>query len=93
LQVINEPCEHQTSCFIAIPELDQALRSVPTQGIFNKTPSGKNNVYVGHGVTLTQGVLSSDFGMSESKILLEEGEVVLIEPGDKPKLLGKIKLY
>lgn len=75
------------------PELDQALKSVPTTGIFNKTPSEKNNVYVGHGLTFTQGVLSSDFGVLASKIFLEEGEAVLFEPGDKPRLLGKIKLY
>ncbi|PIT79997.1 histidine phosphatase family protein [Limnohabitans sp. 15K] len=75
------------------PELDSALKSVPTQGLLNKTPSRKNNVYVGHGVTLTQGVLSNDFGLSESKIFLEEGEAVLFEPGDRPRMLGKIKLY
>lgn len=34
-------------------DLDRALRSIPTKGFFNKTPSGKNNVYVGHGVTFT----------------------------------------
>ena len=75
------------------PELDKALRSVPSKGFFSKTPSGKNNVFVGHGVTLTPGVLSSDFGLSESRIFLEEGEAVVFEPGDKPKVLGKIKFY
>jgi hypothetical protein len=75
------------------PDLDRALRSIPTQGFFNKVPSGKNNVYVGHGVTFTQGVLSSDFGISEARIFLEEGEAAVFEPGDKPRVLGKIKFY
>jgi hypothetical protein len=73
------------------PDLDRALRSIPTKGFFNKAPSGKNNVYVGHGVTFTQGVLSSDFGLSEARIFLEEGEAAVFEPGEKPRLLGKIK--
>jgi hypothetical protein len=75
------------------PDLDRALRSIPTTGFFNKAPSGKNNVYVGHGVTFTQGVLSSDFGLSEARIFLEEGEAAVFEPGVKPKVLGKIKFY
>jgi len=75
------------------PDLDRALRSIPTKGFFNKVPSGKNNVYVGHGVTFTPGVLSSDFGLSEARIFLEEGEAAVFEPGDKPKVLGKIKFY
>jgi hypothetical protein len=75
------------------PDLDSALRSIPTQGFFKKVPSGKNNVYVGHGVTFTPGVLSSDWGLSEARIFLEEGEAAVFEPGDKPRLLGKIKFY
>jgi hypothetical protein len=75
------------------PDLDRALRSIPTKGFFNKVPSGKNNVYVGHGVTFTQGVLSSDFGLFEARIFLEEGEAAVFEPGDKPRVLGKIKFY
>jgi hypothetical protein len=75
------------------PDLDRALRSIPTQGFFNKAPSGKNNVYVGHGVTFTQGVLSSDFGLADARIFLEEGEAAVFEPGDKPRVLGKIKFY
>jgi hypothetical protein len=75
------------------PDLDRALRSIPTKGFFNKAPSGKNNVYVGHGVTFTQGVLSSDFGLSEARIFLEEGEAAVFEPGEKPRVLGKIKFY
>lgn len=74
-------------------DLDRALRSIPSKGFFNKTPSGKNNVYVGHGVTFTQGVLSSDFGIAEARIFLEEGEAAFFEPGDKPRVLGKIKFY
>uniref|UniRef100_UPI004048A17F histidine phosphatase family protein n=1 Tax=Limnohabitans sp. TaxID=1907725 RepID=UPI004048A17F len=74
-------------------DLDRALRSIPSKGFFNKTPSGKNNVYVGHGVTFTQGVLSSDFGIAEARIFLEEGEAAIFEPGDKPRVLGKIKFY
>ena len=75
------------------PELDKALRSIPIQGFFKKTPSGKNNVFVGHNVTFTQGVLGSDFGLSESRIFLEEGEAVVFKPGDRPSVLGKIKFY
>lgn len=75
------------------PELDKALRTIPSKGFFNKSPSGKNNVDVGHGVSLTQGVLGSDFGISESKIFLEEGEAVVFEPGEKPRVLGKVKFY
>lgn len=75
------------------PDLDRALRSIPIKGFFNKVPSGKNNVYVGHGVTFTQGVLGSDFGISEARIFLEEGEAAIFEPGDKPRVLGKIKFY
>jgi hypothetical protein len=79
--------------YVFKPDLDRALRSIPTKGFFNKVPSGKNNVYVGHGVTFTQGVLSSDFGLSEARIFLEEGEAAVFEPGDKPRVLGKIKFY
>lgn len=75
------------------PELDRALRAIPAKGFFNKTPSGKNNVYVGHGVTFTQGVLGHDLGISEARIFLEEGEAAIFEPGEKPKVLGKIKFY
>jgi hypothetical protein len=75
------------------PDLDRALRSIPTKGFFNKVPSGKNNVYVGHGVTFTQGVLSNDFGIAEVRIFLEEGEAAIFEPSDKPRVLGKIKFY
>ena len=75
------------------PDLDRALRSIPTKGFFNKVPSGKNNVYVGHGVTFTQGVLSSDFGIADARIFLEEGEAAILEPGDKPRVLGRIKFY
>ena len=75
------------------PDLDRALRSIPTKGFFNKVPSGKNNVYVGHGVTFTPGVLSSDFGLAEARIFLEEGEAAVFQPGDKPRVLGNIKFY
>lgn len=74
-------------------ELDRALKSIPSTGFFNKTPSGKNNVYVGHGVTFSQGVLSNDFRLSELRFFLEEGEAAIFEPGDKPRVLGKIKFY
>jgi hypothetical protein len=75
------------------PDLDRALRSIPTKGFFNKVASGKNNVYVGHGVTFTPGVLSSDFGLAEARIFLEEGEAAVFQPSDKPRVLGKIKFY
>jgi len=75
------------------PDLDRALRSIPTKGFFKKVPSGKNNVFVGHGVTFTQGVLSSDWGLTQARIFLEEGEAAVFEPGDKPRMLGKIKFH
>lgn len=70
-------------------QLDKELRSVPSSGFFNKVPTGKNNVFVGHHITFSSGVLSKDF----PKINLEEGEAVIIEPGDTPRILGKIKFY
>lgn len=69
--------------------LDHALRSVPSKGFFNKTATGKNNVYVGHAVAFSSGVLSTDF----PPVKLQEGEAVVIEPSNPPKILGKIKFY
>ena len=71
------------------PELDSALRSIPSTGFFNKTPTGKNNVFVGHGVTFSPGVIGSDF----PKVGLAEGEALVIEAGSSPKILGRIKFY
>lgn len=71
------------------PELDRALRSIPSTGFFNKTPTGKNNVFVGHGVTFSPGVIGSDF----PKVRLAEGEALVIEAGSSPKILGRIKFY
>ena len=71
------------------PELDRALRSIPSTGFFNKIPTDKNNVFVGHGVTFSPGVIGSDF----PKVGLAEGEAVIIEPGTSFKILGRIKFY
>ena len=70
-------------------QLDSELKSVPSTGLFTKTPTGKNNVFVGHAVTFTPGVLSSDF----PTVGLAEGEAIIIEPGSPPRVLGKIKFY
>lgn len=70
-------------------QLDKELKSVPSTGWFNKTPTGKNNVFVGHHVTFTSGILSNDFPI----VRLDEGEAVVIEPGSPPRVLGKIKFY
>jgi hypothetical protein len=69
--------------------LEKELKSIPTTGFFNKVPSGKNNVYVGHAITFTSGVLSNDFPI----VRLVEGEALVIEPGSPPRILGKIKFY
>jgi len=70
-------------------QLDKELKSIPSTGWINKTPTGKNNVFVGHHVTFTSGVLSNDFPI----VRLDEGEAVVIEPGSPPRILGKIKFY
>ena len=74
-------------------QLDKELKSIPSTGFFTKTPSGKNNIFVGHHVTFSQGVLSSDFGLYLTRIKIDEGEAVIIEPGSPPKILGQIKFY
>jgi hypothetical protein len=38
-------------------------------------------------------VLSSDWGLAEARIFLEEGEAAVFEPGDKPRMQGKIRFY
>lgn len=73
--------------------LDKELRSEPSTGFFTKTPTGKNNIFVGHAVTFSWGVLSPDWGLFATGIKVEEGEAVIIEPGSPPKILGKIKFY
>jgi len=71
------------------PQLDKELKTIPSTGWFNKIPTGKNNVFVGHHVTFTSGILSNDFPI----VRLDEGEAVVIEPGSPPRILGKIKFY
>ena len=73
--------------------LDIELRSVPSTGFFTKTPTGKNNIFVGHAVTFSWGVLSPDWGLFTTRIKIDEGEAVIIEPGSPPKILGQIKFY
>lgn len=72
------------------PELDRALSSIPSTGFFNKTPTGKNNVFVGHGNTFLPGPLSRELSLVR---FLAEGEALIIEPGSPPKKLGRIKFY
>lgn len=69
--------------------LDQELRSVPSTGFFTKTPTGKNNIYVGHNITFTAYLVGKEFGRPS----LEEGEALVIEPGEPPKVLGRVKFY
>lgn len=71
-------------------QLDRELRSVPSTGFFNKTPSGKNNVFVGHAITFLPGALSEELSLVR---LLAEGEALVIEPGSPPKRLGRIKFF
>ena len=70
--------------------LDKELSSVPSTGFFKKTPSGKNNVFVGHAITFLPGTLSSELSLTR---LLAEGEALIIEPGSPPKRLGRIKFF
>lgn len=71
-------------------QLDRELRSVPSAGFFSKTPTGKNNVFVGHAVTFLPGTLSNELSLVR---LLAEGEALIIEPGSPPKKLGRIKFF
>jgi hypothetical protein len=75
------------------PQLDKQLRSTPSIGFFNKMPSGKNNVFVGHAQTFSQGVIGEEFKILSRRIYLEEGEAVVIEPSSPPLILGKVKFY
>jgi hypothetical protein len=71
-------------------QLDRELRSVPSTGFFNKTPTGKNNVFIGHAVTFLPGTLSRELSLVR---LLAEGEALIIEPGTPPKKLGRVKFF
>ncbi len=73
--------------------LDKELRSVPSTGFFTKTPTSKNNIFVGHAVTFSWGVLSPDWLFTSRIKMIDEGEAVIIEPGSPPKILGQIKFY
>ena len=70
-------------------QLENELKSIPVKNFFNRTPSEKNNVYVGHAITFTSGVLSNDFPI----VKLDEGEAVVIDPESPTRILGKIKFY
>jgi len=72
-----------------MPRLNQALRAVPSTGGFAPTPTGKNNVYVGHAITFSEGLVGPEFG----RHVLREGEALVIAPGEPPRVLGKIKFY
>lgn len=70
-----------------MPRLNQALRAVPSTGGFTPTPTGKNNVYVGHAITFSEGLVGPEFG----RHVLREGEALVIAPGEPPRVLGKIR--
>ena len=72
-----------------MPRLNQALRAVPSTGGFTPTPTGKNNVYVGHAITFSEGLVGPEFG----RHVLREGEALVIAPGEPPRVLGKIRFY
>ena len=73
----------------SMPRLYQALRAVPSTGWFTQTPTGKNNVYVGHAITFSEGLVGPELG----RHVLQEGEALVIEPGEPPRVLGKIRFY
>ncbi len=73
----------------SMPRLNQALRSVPSTGWLTKTPTGKNNVFVGHNITFSEYLVGREFGGPR----LAEGEALVIEPGEPPRVLGRIKFY
>ncbi len=72
-----------------MPRLNQALRAVPSTGGFTPTPKGTNNVYVGHAITFSEGLVGPEFG----RHVLREGEALVIAPGEPPRVLGKIRFY
>jgi hypothetical protein len=72
-----------------MPRLNQALRAIPSTGGFTPTPTGKNNVYVGHAITFSERLVGPEFG----RHVLREGEALVIEPGEPPRVLGKIRFY
>jgi hypothetical protein len=72
-----------------MPRLNQVLRAIPSTGGFTPTPTGKNNVYVGHAITFSEGLVGPEFG----RHVLREGEALVIAPGEPPRVLGKIRFY
>lgn len=68
-----------------LAELERQLQSVPSTGFFSRTPSEKNNVYVGHAQTLTRRLVGSMF----PRLSLAEGEGVVYDP-QNGRYLGRI---
>jgi hypothetical protein len=66
-------------------ELEKHLKSVPSARVVNEFRSLKNNIYVGHAITLTQSLLGPDFPI----ISLREGEGIVFDPRTN-KYLGRI---
>ena len=68
-----------------LTELERQLQSVPSTGFFSRTPSEKNNVYVGHAQTLTRSLVGSTL----PRLFLAEGEGVVYDPQNR-RYLGRI---
>lgn len=66
-------------------ELESHLKTAPSSNVVNGIPLLKNNIYVGHAITLTQSLLGSSFPV----ISLREGEGIIFDPRTK-QYLGRI---
>lgn len=66
-------------------ELERQMQRLPSTGFFSRTPSEKNNVYVGHAQTLTQRLI----GPMLPRLFLSEGEGVVYDPQNS-RYLGRI---
>ncbi len=66
-------------------ELERQMQRVPSTGFFSRVPSEKNNVYVGHGQTLSQRLI----GPMLPRLFLTEGEGVVYDPQNS-RFLGRI---
>jgi hypothetical protein len=66
-------------------ELESQLKVLPSANVINGVPLRKNNIYVGHAITLTQSLLGPSF----PTISLREGEGIVFDPRNN-QYLGRI---
>ena len=66
-------------------ELESQLKMLPSANVINSVPLRKNNIYVGHAITLTQSLLGPSF----PTISLREGEGIVFDPRNN-QYLGRI---